>query len=44
MPDGTKVFGKAINDNPEKYFTKDMLDKIDEETKKQFSYGSDNPA
>ena len=33
----------TIND-PEKYFTKDMLDKIDEQAKKQFSYGSDNPA
>ena len=44
LPDGSKVFGKAINDNPEKYFTKDMLDKIDEQAKKQFSYGSDNPA
>tara|TARA_B000000557_G_scaffold239153_1_gene217099 strand:+ start:100 stop:1134 length:1035 start_codon:yes stop_codon:yes gene_type:complete len=44
LPDGSKVFGKAINGNPEKYFTKDMLDKIDEQAKKQFSYGSDNPA
>ena len=39
MPDGTKVFGKAINDNPEKYFTKEVLDKIDEQAKKQFLYG-----
>ena len=30
MPDGTKVFGKNINENPEKYFTKEVLEKIDE--------------
>jgi RecA/RadA recombinase len=31
MPDGTKVFGKSINENPDKYFTKEALDKIDED-------------
>ncbi len=41
MPDGTKVFGKSINDDPEKYFTKDILKAIDEQAKKQFSYGTD---
>jgi RecA/RadA recombinase len=41
MPDGTKVFGKNINENPDKYFTKEVLDKIDEYAKKKFSYGSD---
>jgi hypothetical protein len=41
MPDGSKVFGKNINEEPEKYFTKDVLDKIDEYAKKKFSYGSD---
>ncbi len=41
LPDGTKVFGKAINDNPEKYFTKEILEQIDEVAKKKFSYGSD---
>ena len=39
MPDGSKVFGKAINDEPTKYFTKEVLDKIDEQAKKQFLYG-----
>ena len=29
MPDGSKVFGKQINDNPDKYFTKEVLKKID---------------
>ena len=41
MPDGSKVFGKNINDNPEKYFTKEVLDKIDEQAKRKFQYGSD---
>ena len=41
MPDGSKVFGKNINDDPEKYFTKDVLDKIDEQAKRKFQYGSD---
>src|SRR6056300_511956 len=41
MPDGSKVFGKNINEDPEKYFTKEVLNKIDEYAKKKFSYGSD---
>jgi len=41
MPDGSKVFGKNINDNPEKYFTKEVLDKIDEIAKRKFTYGSE---
>jgi len=40
MPDGTKVFGKEINKNPEKYFTKEVLDRLDEAAKMEFSYGS----
>ena len=44
MPDGSKVFGKNINDNPEKYFTKEVLDKIDEQAKRKFQYGSDEDA
>jgi RecA/RadA recombinase len=41
LPDGSKAFGKTINDNPEKFFTKELLKQIDEQAKKQFSYGSD---
>tara|TARA_A200000159_G_scaffold160284_1_gene180190 strand:- start:135 stop:1157 length:1023 start_codon:yes stop_codon:yes gene_type:complete len=41
MPDGSKVFGKAINDEPTKYFTKEVLDKIDEYAKQKFTYGQD---
>ena len=39
LPDGTKTFGKTINENPEKYYTKEVLEKIDEQAKKQFLYG-----
>jgi RecA/RadA recombinase len=41
LPDGTKVFGKNINEEPEKYFTKDVLDQIDDACKKEFLYGQD---
>ena len=41
LPDGTKVFGKSINDEPEKYFTKEILKQIDEATKKKFLYGEE---
>ena len=40
-PDGTKVFGKQINENPEKYFTKEILKQIDEYTQQKFTYGTD---
>ena len=40
-PDGTKVFGKQINENPEKYFTKEILKQIDEYTQRKFTYGTD---
>jgi RecA/RadA recombinase len=39
MPDGSKVFGKSINDEPEKYFTKEILKQIDDATKRKFLYG-----
>ncbi len=39
LPDGTKVFGKAINDNPLKYYTDEVLRKIDEACQKEFSLG-----
>jgi len=41
LPDGAKVFGKSINDEPEKYFTKEVLKLIDEATKKKFLYGTE---
>ena len=40
-PDGSKVFGKNINENPDKYFTKEVLEKIDEYAKRKFTYGTE---
>jgi RecA/RadA recombinase len=39
LPDGTKVFGKNINEDPEKYFTPEILKQLDEAAKQEFSYG-----
>ena len=39
LPDGTKVFGKEINNNPEKYFTKDVLQALNDCAQKEYSYG-----
>lgn len=42
LPNGDKVFESAILKNPEKYFTKDVLDKIDEMCKDEFLYSKTN--
>ena len=39
LPDGTKTFGKTINNNPEKYFTPEILKQLDEVCTKEFKYG-----
>jgi RecA/RadA recombinase len=39
LPNGTTQFGKTINNNPEKYFTEDILDQLNECAKKEFKYG-----
>jgi hypothetical protein len=39
LPDGTKVFEKHINEEPEKYFTADILKQIDEKVQEEFKYG-----
>ena len=44
LPDGTTQFGKTINNEPEKYFTKEVLELINEVAKKEFLYGIDNRA
>ena len=41
VPDGTKVFGKQINENADKYFTKEILKQIDEYAQTKFTYGQD---
>ena len=42
LPDGSKQYAKTINNEPEKYFTKEMLEKIDEYTKRKFTYGTED--
>ena len=39
LPDGKKVWGKTINDDPEKYFTKDIMKQLEDAAKKEFTYG-----
>ena len=39
LPDGTKMFGKLISADPEKYFTPEILEKLNEYAKKVFLYG-----
>jgi hypothetical protein len=39
LPDGTKTFGKTINNNPEKYFTEDIMQQLDVAAGKEFKYG-----
>ena len=39
LPDGSKMFGKQILQQPEKYFTEDVMKKIDDFCKIKFLYG-----
>ena len=39
LPDGTKTFGKTINNDPEKYYTDEVMQKIDTFAKEKFCYG-----
>ena len=41
LPDGKTQFGKTINNNPETYFTPDILEQLNECCKKEFKYGSE---
>lgn len=40
MPDGKKVFGKEIRNNPTEYFTDDIMAKLEECAKTEYSYGA----
>ena len=40
LPDGKTQFGKTINNNPETYFTPEILDQLNECCKKEFKYGN----
>ena len=39
LTDGTKVFGKTIQDDPEKYFTEEIMTQLEEAVAKEFKYG-----
>ena len=41
LPDGTTQFAKTINNNPEKYFTEEVLNQINEAAKQEFLYGNE---
>ena len=44
MPDGAKVFGKQIMEDPEKYFTDDIMDGLEIAAQKEFQYGMSEDA
>jgi len=39
LPDGTKTFGKTINNDPEKFFTEEVMEQLNEIAGKEFLYG-----
>ena len=39
LPDGTKQFGKTINEDPEKYFTEEIMTQLEKAAKEEFCYG-----
>ena len=39
LPDGTKTFGKTINNDPEKYYTEEVMQLLDAFAKEKFCYG-----
>lgn len=41
LPDGRKVFGKAINDNPTDYYTPEIMELLEAAANKEFRYGAD---
>ena len=40
LPDGSKTFGKTINNDPEKYFTEDIMKQLDDAAMREFKYGT----
>ena len=39
LPDGSKQFGKTINEDPEKYFTEEIMTQLEKAAKEEFCYG-----
>jgi hypothetical protein len=40
LPDGSKTFGKTINNDPEKFFTDDIMKLLDDAAGQEFKYGN----
>ena len=40
LPNGKTEFGKTINNNPEKYFTEDVMNQLEEVAQQYFKYGN----
>tara|TARA_R100000008_G_scaffold86511_1_gene79919 strand:+ start:376 stop:1416 length:1041 start_codon:yes stop_codon:yes gene_type:complete len=43
FPDGSKVFEKHVYKDPEKYFTEDVMKKLDDAARTEFMYGEITP-
>ena len=41
LPNGKTEFGKTINNNPEKFFTEEVMKQLEEAANKYFSYGTE---
>ena len=44
LPSGDKTFEKTINENPEKFFTQEIMDKLEVAVGKEFKYGMNEEA
>ena len=42
LPDGSKQFGKTILNDPETYFTDEIMKRLDEAASKEFKYGGES--
>jgi RecA/RadA recombinase len=42
LPNGKTEFGKTINNNPEKYFTEDVMERLETVVEGYFKYGNEN--
>ncbi len=42
LPNGKTEFGKTINNNPEKYFTEEVMESLEQAVNTEFKYGSNN--
>ena len=40
LPDGSKTFGKTINNDPKKFFTDEIMEQLDKAANQEFKYGN----